>query len=306
MAKTSTQNVPDELRNLFNKSVEQRDRYILGVAQGHKRLPSDRQRKALRRVANINSPQSGRGSLFKFFSPMWRALTDEQKEAWRQAAVNSALTGWQLFISDNAARARASLEFGIPPSDLWQVRAGQIKIESPASSIKLGQAHPLDYVVTRKIRGQPWKEEVVAVKENFGLPLELQIRYKSDLTPVGGTQFAAYYAEVWSSYQGVDTMTHLEIPLSETTDWTLETVSLSHVIGHIIGYTLYIEVIGYTGEILYDNIRALHSGQNWARDPRCDNISRVFTKGFSQVLPFWIPLDLTEGASFASYYPPAL
>lgn len=339
MAKTSTQQVPDELRPLFQKSVEQRDRYFLGVAQGHKRLPSDRQRKELKRVANINSPQVGRGSMFKFFSPMWRELTDEQKQVWRDASVNSSLSGWQLFISDNAARARASLEFGIPPDELWQVRTGRIEIDDPDGVVLLAQEHPLNYVVTQKMRGMAWKEEIVAVQENFGLPLEIQIRYKSNLVPVGGGSYtpplgnavdfslleytpptgsadfsfsspvesvARFYARVVTSYQGKDRVRDLVINFDPNTDWELLTAELSTTYGYIISYTLFLEIRGYTGEILFDNIRAIHSGQNWARDPKCDNVSRQFTKGFSQVMPFWTPLDFGPGVSFASYYPPAL
>lgn len=328
MARVSTQEVPDELRPLFQKSVEQRDRYILGVAQGHKRLPSDRQRKELKRSANINSPQVGRGSMFKFFSPMWRALTTEEKEVWRNAGSYSGISGWQLFISDNAARARASLEFGIPPDELWQVRAGRIAITDPEGVVLLSQSHPLNYVVTQKVRRMPWKEEVVAVQENFGLPLQIQIRYKSNLTPSdasfsqfgsdfygdsfyggeggGGGQVARFFARVVTSYQGVDRVRDLVIDFDPSTDWELLTATLSTTYGYIISYTLFLEIRGYTGEILFDNIRAIHSGQNWARDPRCDNVSRQFTKGFAQVLPFWETLEFGPGASFASYYPPAL
>lgn len=306
MARTSSQDVPDELKPLFRKSIEQRDRYILGVAQGAKRLLSDRAKRRLRRTANINSPQKGQGSMFKFFAPMWRALTTEQKLVWKNAAQHSGISGWQLFISDNAARAKASLTFGIPPSELWQVRAGVIEIQSPADRILLKQTHWRDYVVTRKIRGMPWKEELVNVNENFGLPLEIQIRAKGELTAVGGTQRCRYYAEVWTSYQGQDIMHTVECNISHDADWTLYTATLSQARGIIIGYTLYLEIFGYTGKMLYDNVRAYHSGQNWARDPRCDNISRQFQKGFSQVLPFWEPVDVPQNVSYASYYPPSL
>jgi hypothetical protein len=56
MAKTNTQNTPDELRGLFRKSLEQRDRFTLGVVQGHKRLPSKRQRRLLRRALVLDIP----------------------------------------------------------------------------------------------------------------------------------------------------------------------------------------------------------------------------------------------------------
>lgn len=306
MAKTQSVEVPDELKNLQRKALEQSDRFVLGVMQGHKREPSKRQKRLLNRPAVVNSPMEGRGSLFRYLAPLWRSLTPEQKEVWREAGTFSNITNWQLFISDNAARIRNSLTLSVPPSDLWQVRAGRFLIEDPATEIILKQEHPQSYWVTQKIPGAPWKYQLVNLVESFSLPLELQIRYKSDLTPVGGTQRARYYASVWSSYQGVDRFTDAVIDLNPSTDWVLDTVSISNVIGHVIGYTLYIEIVGYRGEVLFDNIRAIHSGSNWARDPRCDEIDKTFSKAFAVVPPFWIPVSLPEGAEFYSAFPPAL
>lgn len=339
MARTQTIEVADELKNLERGAIERRDRFYLGVAQGHKRLPSKATKKLLKRTAVVNSPMQGRGSLFKYLSPFWRALSDEQKQVWKDAALYSSINGWQLFISDNAARIRNDISFPTPPSELWQVRTGYFNIQSPASELILKQEHPQNYWATEKITGTPWKSQLVNINEVFGFPLELQFRYKSDLEAVGGGgsysvpsgddvnfslieyevpesvdfQFntvtetrARYYASVRSSYQGIDRYTDCEITINPSTDWTLGTASISNVIGHVIGYTLYIEIVGYRGTLIFDNIRANHSGSNWARDPRCDDITKQFTKGFAIVPPFWIPVSLPSGASFSTVFPPAL
>lgn len=306
MAKTQSVNYPDELRNLSYKALEPRDRFILGVTQGHKREPSKAQKRALKRPAIINSPQVGRGSLFSYLSPFWRALPQEQKDIWRGAAVFSSLNNWQLFISDNAARIRNDIVFPATPSDLWQVRAGRLKIENPASEIILKQEHPQTYFIAQKVVGQSWKRELVKLEEVFGFPLDLELRFKTNLSAVGPTQSARYFARVWSSYQGIDRYTDCNVMIDPNTDWELGTASISKVVGHVIGYTLYIEIIGYTGEVLFDNIRAVHGGTNWALDPRCDDITKTFSKGFAAVPPFWIPVALPTGASFATEYPPAL
>ena len=295
MAKTESIEVPDELKNAQRAALEQSDRFVNSVVQAHKSLPSDARKKLIKAQ-----------SLFGYLATFWRALTDEQKTVWREAAVYSGITNWQLFISDNAARIRNDLTLDVPPSDLWQVRAGQILIESPASELILKQEHPQTYYVAQKIVGAPWKSEVVKLEEVFGFPLELQIRYKSNLVATGPTQSARYFASVWSSYQGVDRFTDCEVVIDPSSDWTLGTASISSVIGHVIGYALYIEIIGYTGELLFDNIRATHGGTNWALDPRCDAIDKTFSKGFAAVPPFWIPVSVPTGASFASQYPPAL
>jgi hypothetical protein len=306
MARTQFINVPDELKNLEAAALERRDRFTLGVVQAHKRLPSKKQAKLLKRAAVINSPMQGRGSLFKYLAPLWGQLTTEQKNVWKEAAAISSLTNWQLFVSDNAARIRNSLSLVVPPSTLWQVRAGRLLIESPADELILKQEHPLNYYVAQKIVGQSWKRELVNLTENFSLPLEIGIRYKSNLTAVGGTQIARYRAEVWTSFQGQDIKNDVVINFSSSADWTLITADTTGLPGILIGYTLYLEIVGYRGELLFDNIRAIHGGTNWALDPRCDAINTVFKKAFAVVPPFWIPVSLPTGSSFQSDYPPAL
>lgn len=295
MAKVESIAIPDELKNQYNATLQVRDRFELGVVQGQAAPLSDTQRKRARGQ-----------SLFSFFSVLWRAMSEEDKQAWKDAAPYSNLSGWQLFVSDNAARLKASLPLEVPPSELWQVRAGQILIEDPATEIILKQEHPLDYWVSQKVRGQSWKNTLVLLREEFSLPLTLEIRYKSDLTAVGGTQKAKYYARIWSTYQGRDIYTDFGIDFDPSTDWTFATIDYFDVIGKLKGYTLYMEVVGYQGELLFDNIRAVHSGTNWARDPRCDDISKTFTKAFAVVPPFWVPVSLPQGSTFTSQFPPAL
>lgn len=306
MARASYQDTPDELRNLQRRSQQKRDRFVLGVVQSQRREPSKAQKRLLRRPAVVNSPMEGRGSLFRYLAPYWRALTTIEKGVWADAAAYSNITNWQLFVSDNAARIRNSLTIGIPPSELWQVRTGQIVIESPATELILKQEHPLKYVVVEKIPGMPWKKQLVNITEEFSLPLDLTIRYKSDLTPVGGTQRARFYARVWVTYQGQDIYIDYEIDFDPSTDWIEDTISTGTLDRPIIGYTLFMEIVGYTGTLLFDNLRAEHGGTNWARDPRCDAVNTVFTKAFAIVPPFWIPVSMPEGASFSSVFPPAL
>jgi hypothetical protein len=306
MARTQSLQTPDELRPLRDRSLEQRDRYILGVVQGHKREPSKRQKRLLKRAAVVNSPQQGRGSLFRFLSPFWWELSTSERVQWNAAAVFSALSGWQLFISDNAARIRESLTFPLTPSDEWQVRAGYITINAPASSIHLKQEHPSEYWVASKVVGKPWKRELVRLRETFSLPLEISLSYKSALVPVGGAQAARFFARVWTSYQGEDIQNDLVIDLLPSTDWVHSTRTFASLRGIIISYTLHLQIEGYTGEVLLDNIRAVHSGTNWARDPRCDKIQETFTKAFAVVPPYWEAVDVSDGANFFSEFPPLL
>lgn len=305
MARAQFQDIPDELKLAARRSRQNRDRFILGVTQAQRREPSKAQKRLLRRPAIVNSPMQGRGSLFRFLSPYWRNLSEAQKAYWSGAAPFSSLTNWQLFISDNSARIKNSVSFPGTPSEVWQVRTGKITIESPASEILLKQEHPQSYIVAQKIAGTPWKKEIVEITEVFSLPLTIGLSYKSNLSTSGGTQRARLYAVVTYSYQGIDYTRELVVNLNPSTDWAEATATLSSVRGIIRAYTLYLDIFGYTGDLLFDNVQATHGGTNWARDPRCDNISQTFSGAFALVPPFWSPVSLPSGSSFSSVFPPS-
>lgn len=293
MARTSFIDVPDELRNQFSQSIEQRDRYILGVVQSHKKLPSRNKKYQLRGQ-----------SLFKFLAPFWMALTPEQKQVWKDAGAYSNISGWQLFISDSAARIRNDLTIGTPPSNLWQVRIGLIEIQSPANKILLKQEHPLDYWIAKKMAGKPWKLELIQIRENFSLPLEIQMRYKSDLSTSGSPQRARFFAELTVSYQGVNRVSQHAIDFSPSVGWTYANLVIDGIKGIIIGYELFIDIEGYQGKILLDNVRSIHGGTNWARDPRFDQMDKIYTKEFKLVQPYWEPVEQPEGAYYQTVFEP--
>lgn len=295
MAKTQTIEIPDELTELFDKSIERGDRFVYGTVQAHK---SELSRKGKEKL-------KAKG-LFGFLSLLWATLDDEDKDTWADAGDPSGLTNWQLFISDNAARLRNDLSLAVPPSAKWQVRTGYLDLADGATQIKLVQKHPLSYWIAQKIAGKPWKRELVKITEQLSLPLRIGLSYKADLTASGSNPSAQFYARVWSSYQGVNRYTDLEIPFSAQTDWVIEEETLSSVIGYLIGYEIIFEIEDYEGVLFFDNLIVEHSEQNWARDPRADNVDKVFEKGFAVVRPFWVPEVLPSGATYQTVYPPAL
>jgi hypothetical protein len=223
---------------------------------------------------------------------------------WKAAGAVSNISGWQLFISDSAQRIRNDMVIGNDPSLLWQVRIGYISIESPADKIVLRQIHPRNYWDVRKKRGQPWKKELVPIVEQFSLPIDLQVRYKADLTPTGPTQECRFYANVWSSYQGMDYENKQGIDLNPDTDWVYEEAEVGGIRGIILGYDLWITIRGYTGTIMFDNLRAIHGGTNWVRDRRMDAMQTVFEKQFAIVQPYWESIEQPIGAIYGSVFEP--
>jgi hypothetical protein len=221
---------------------------------------------------------------------------------WESAGVASNLTGWRLFVKDFAWCQKLELGSPLTPSEAYQVEVGRLSISSPASSAKIAQLHPNTYFVLRKVAGTKSQYEPVQIVENFQLPLEFSLSWKTSLTSAGGSPLARAVVVIYSHYQGRDIETELVHTFGLTDDWTRATVSASSVVGRVKGYTAFIEASDVTGDIYFDNVSLVHSGQNWARDPFCYNIASTYTRAFFQIPRHWVTIDVQEGAFYDSFY----
>lgn len=291
MAKAQFVVIPDELRDQFKGSFQLGDRFTFGTIK-KARLISSRNRKA----------QLAGQSIFKVVSVLWKTLSQEERDAWiAVASANGWRSGWVLFVHDQAARLRFQLEGSAEPVDEHQGWVGNLFLDTD-DEIKITQLHPKNYWVSRPVPGFRNMREPVLVTEDFALPLTIQLSYSSDLEVTSGETIAKFYAEVWHSYQGQDLRTVFAIDLSIQTDWVVEDLTISNVLGHIIRYDLFFHIKGYTGNVWFDNIESEHSGQNWVRDPRCDDISKTFPKVFFQIPAHWAAVTLPDGVAFNSTY----
>ena len=241
-------------------------------------------------------------SLFKTLSPLWRAMTNEQKEAWNDVGDVIGLNGWQAFVEDTAARWRYDYAGISTPSLLHNAKVGKIIIASPATEIKIAQYHPQFYYIRKKVYGKKGMYYPLKIEESLALPLELKIRYASDLTSAGPDSTAKYFAKVHSLYQGRDIYTNLEIDLDLSSGWKVDNATISSVVGLAVSYDLYIQLTDLTGELWFDNIEATHSAQNWVRDWDCDDVNKVFGRVFYQVPENWAPLIIPDGAQYESVF----
>jgi hypothetical protein len=188
------------------------------------------------------------------------------------------------------------------PSTFHQSWIGNIKIEDPASEIKIVQLHPRNYWVSRKVGGKKGMYQPVLVTEDLGLPCKIALNYSSDLSSQGGEVFAKFYARFWYSYQGVNLYHELEIPLDYATDWKYAEVTLPSLTSYVVRVDLYFHLKGLRGDLYFDNIKLEHSGQNWCRDPFCKDILQGFTRAFYQIPKNWAAVTLPVGAQFDSIY----
>lgn len=291
VAKTSFQLIPSEYLADYKKTLQTGDRFQFARVRVKNPFLSRERIKGITQRSLI--PQA---------TLLWNALTSGERTAWGSAGAVSNTTGWKLFLRDYAFRVKNSLPGIATPSDLYQVEVGKLLVEAPATSLKIAQYHPQTYWVSRKVTGTRDMREPVLVTENFDLPLNISLSYKADLTSLGAGSSASFYCILYSHYQGRVIETRCEIPFNFDQEWTTATASITSVLGLIRGYTAFMEIQNARGVVYVDNITIEHSGQNWCRDPFCNDIDQSFTKAFAQIPKNWAPVDISEGAFFGSVY----
>jgi len=224
------------------------------------------------------------------------------KNEWSDAGAEMGLNGYRLYVQDKTIRIINDMEGDAVPALLHQSWVGNLKIEAPATELKITQLHPRAYWVSKKVYGKKGMYVPVEITEDFALPLEIKLNYKSELESVGEGSFAKFYATVWHSFQGSDIMTNLEINLDLVADWKEATATLTSLAGYVVGYSLFFHLYNVQGDLYVDNIKAIHSGQNWVRDPYCKDINQGFTRAFYQIPKHWVAVTLPSGATYDSIY----
>lgn len=291
MAQISFRSIPPELEEHYKKALQSGDRFTLSVIKTKRLFTSRNSKKGLTQK-----------SLIPELSQIWNSFDSVTKANWNSAGARESLTGWKEFLKDTAIR-RANGEIGFAtPQDDRQCNVGRMTVESPATGFSIEQLHPNSYYVMKKVRGTKSQYNPQVVAEFIALPFTIGISYRADLVSASGTPRARFYVEVYSHYQGLEITTPLEIDFNLDGNWHIAEATLSGVIGKVRGYSAFIQIEHARGNVYFDNVRLEHSGQNWARDPHCNNINVTFTKAFYQVPKTWDTTTLPTGCFFDSFY----
>ena len=291
MAKTSYQLIPPNFDLSYGKALQSSERFLFPRVRRKTLFISKNRKNGLTQK-----------SLIPILSPVWQLLTLAEKTAWNNAGVVANMSGFKLFVRDKSLRLANDIEGYATPNNLYQTTVGTLLIEAPANSLKIEQLHPLEYWVSRKVKGTRSQHEPVKIIENFALPLTIKINYKSNLTAFGGTPKARFYCIVYSHYQGLTFENIVEIPFTLQQNWIHAEATLMPIIGKDRGYTAFIEIENARGALYFDNIEINHSGQNWCRDSHTIDIDQSFTKAFYQIPKHWAPVDISDGAFYGSLY----
>jgi len=291
MAKVKFIDIPAGLEFFFDKALQAGDRFVYSTVRMTNPFISRKKKKALTQKSQL-----------PLCSEIWKNFTQLTRDAWIECGLETGLTGFRFFVQDKVLRLKNFLEGESTPSLLYQGNVGRLTVEAPATGLLITQLHPLNYFVLRKKTGKETMYISVPVVEDFALPLNLYINYKSNLTAIEGGYSARFSAIIYSSYQGRTIETPADIDFDLVTDWKTASFGIGEVIGLVRGYALFLELDGVRGDVWFDNVRAEHSGQNWVRDTHCNNIKMAFTKKFYQVPAHWVAIELPEGSYYNSEY----
>ena len=291
MAKTTFLDIPAGFDFSFNKSLTVSDRFTFPSVRLKNTFLSRKRKKGITQK-----------SLLPQCSAIWKTFDVETMDLWNSAGEVMNLCGFKLFVADYVLRIQNDLTGVSTPSLLYQTYVGKLTISSPATQLLLTQLHPLTYWVSSPVYGKKGMREPALIIESFDLPLQISISYKTDLTSVGASPRARFYAVVYSNYQGRTIENVLEVPFDLIDDWKTGTATMSSVLGLIKSYSLFLELNDVSGTLYVDNIVANHSGHNWVRDSVCRDLDQSFTKAFYQVPKHWTPVEISEGCFFGSVY----
>lgn len=291
MAKIGVKIIPPELQDHYKKALQSGDRFTLSVIKTKRLFSSRNSKKGLTQK-----------SLIPELSQVWANFDSYAKTNWNNAGAKEGLTGWKEFLKDTCIRrANGGTGFATPQTDR-QCNVGRMTVQSPATGFTIQQLHPNSYYVMKKVRGTKSQYNPQVVAEFISLPFTIGISYRADLVPASGTPRARFFIEVYSHYQGLEIVTPLEINMSLDGNWHVATETLTGVIGKVRGYDAFIQIENARGDLYFDNVRLEHSGQNWARDPHCNNINQTYTKAFYQIPKAWDVDNLPDGCFFDFFY----
>ena len=291
MTKVGYQTIPPEYQNLIKQSLVVGDKFIIP----HVKLKRFISKRKLKKTMTQKT-------LLPDIAPLWNALTVGQKQAWTSSGIQSGLTGYKHFIKEYILRAKYSLPLNLEPSYYHQGKVGKITILESSKGIIIQQDHPITYWIKSKVKNTKSQYEPVLITEFVTFPFEFWISYASNLTAKSSDYIARAGILYMSNYQGRDIEKIEYINFDLKSDWQIANLNVTEIFGKFRYYKIFIELKNVYGTFVFDNVKLLHSGKNWARDSKCEDIHQDFTRQFYQVSKHWIASYISEGAVFESDY----
>jgi hypothetical protein len=292
MATIGALNIPPALLEAFNK--------LLCIAD-------NRNKGAVRKIGYLKTREKVLSltsrSLLPQVKTLRAGLTAGEVIAWKNASLASGQSWYNLFTQDTCYRLKHGVAGLATPSTLHQYMVGRLEISAPADSAILKQYHPNLYYISKKMSSTSTVRQDVAITEVLMLPLSIGVSYRSNLASTGAGSICRFYARIYSRYQGTTVETDVNIVFDNVTDWKRATATSASIIGVVSHYDLCLELVGCRGWIEWDNVVAEHTGTNWARDKRCNDVNNEPTRTNYMIEKSWEEQTLPAGSAFSSVYP---
>lgn len=291
MAKTSYQNIPEELKNIYKKNLVSTERFV---------IPSVKVKKIISRRKLLKGLKQK--TLLPEITLLWNTFDNYKKSLWTSAGLESNLTGFKCFVKEYVLRKQNQLEPLLEPSFFHQAKVGKIVMQAPAYNLLLVQDHPQNYWVQKKVKKKKNMYEPVLITEHAQLPFTVYISYASSLYITKEFYKAKLNVFIVSNYQGRDIETYFSLDFDLLSDWKKVNLNVVDVFGKFRYYRVELEFFNVEGVFYFDNFKLYHSGKNWARDSFCNDINQGFTRAYYQVSKHWVADEIQTGADFQSVY----
>lgn len=294
MAKTNG-NLDATFWNLQRQSAAKIINATAGQVIGLRRKrPTRRTRERLRR-------QTG----FPAASVFWRSLSDTQKNDWSNVGATYGLTGWQVFLQRGVEQwRRGPTELGaytygnaffglgsdvenLDANEIYNYKGGKIDLLVAECVVNFTQAHPENYQIRRRIAESKQVFTTVDVNEVLVLPLTIGISYNISTDEEGPEPDAQFIARIEYETESGTAFDEQGFTLERDTGWQRDTLIITETLGPIIGYSLVLRLVDFSGTVIFDNIEASHTAANWAIDPACDDVAPIYLPQWGDINPTW-------------------
>lgn len=254
-------------------------------------------------------------SPLRLASVIWQNLEQSQRDDWQTVASGYGLSGWQLFVQRGTEQQQrgpvelggysyawayygfGSVEEDNNPDYIALYLAGRLDIAAPADEVIITQQHDEFYNIRRIIPQSKRVFETVEIEEKLNLPLEIATSWRTDLVASGGSPSVEFYATIEYDNDGITDYYKQGFALGLQDGWQRNSVVLTPTLGTIYGYSLSFALTDCIGTLWFDNVRAEHTGTNWALDPHCYNVNPPIVRQHGDIAQPW---SFESGASSAT------
>jgi hypothetical protein len=201
----------------------------------------------------------------------WNLMSADTKAEWNFASNVIGQHSYNLYVQDKSYRIKNGLAGDATPSIYHQFTVGHVKIEAPATSALIAFYN----------------------KTRVNFPASFELSYKTNLTASGDSP-SVKFKFIWTRYTGgqnIESTETINIPLVQ--GWNKQKNWVTQYSGIRGKWRIELELTDVQGDIWFDNIMVLYSGEIKNNDPYCLDV----TKWYQNVNP-------GTGITFETVYPP--